>query len=444
VSDAETTRKLRDELLRETFGWCRARSSFYEERFAGVEEFSGLDDLHRLPVLFRQDVVDNHEGLCCDPSLPTAVQHTTGTTGQFLQLHRSAAEQSFIWEFFSAQLAVDDPVGPRTLCLNLINPYHGGMINVPSRTYMLSAGVFDPPQAQQARGLLERSYKFPDVEPRVSTLSGTERMVMALTAYLMADGFDLANSSVRSIRLFGGHVPASRKHLLANLWQAQIRDLYSLTELFGGAYECGIGGPWVFDPHVVPEVVHPKTLEPLTEGTGVLLMTGLYPFVQMMPLVRYYTGDIVEIVKGPDSPGGLQVQYMGRMPRSILDTSGAVVEPLLLSGPLYEALIEIPDIAVSPRFLELPQSTGMELTGDLHYGVDHEPATGDEPERITVRLGLRYAPWMYADRVAQVVDQLVARLFAQHPALERRCADQSLIFRVLPLHADAVPIYDSK
>lgn len=434
--------ELQNGLLRQTFDWCRSRSPFYQERFGHVDTFAGREDLARLPVLFRKDVVEHHAALRCDASLPSAVQHTTGTTGQFLQLYRSATEQAFIWEFFSAQLQASPPRQSRPLHMNLVNAYHGTLLNVPSHAYVLPVSVFDRAQASQARGVLERNYDLPGVEARVSVISGTERMVMALTAYLMADGFDFSRSPVKTIALFGGHVPVARKRLLARLWNARISDQYSLTEMFGGARECGLGGPWVFDPHVVPEVVHPRTLEPLTSGIGVLLLTGLYPFVQQMPLMRYFTGDLVEVVA--DDAAGLRTQYVGRLTRSILDTSGATVRPLLLSGPLYEALLDIPDLAITPRFTDLSAGPGLELTGDLHYGVHHRPADAGAPEQITLRLGFRYAPWMYPDRVTEVVDALVDVLFQRHPALASRCVDGTLRLSVEPGPSHAVPPYDSK
>lgn len=442
----ESLHALRDDLLCRTVEWCRARSPFYRERFAQAGDFGGLADLDRLPVLFRRDVIANHASLRCDPSLPSAVQYTTGTTGESLHLYRSPAEQAFIWEFFSGQLATaaGGPASPRPLHMSLVNIYHGTLLNVPSQAYVLPVGIFDQAQASQARGVLEQTYELPGVESRVSAITGTERMVMALTAYLVADGFDLAASSVRTVALFGGHVPPSRKRLLTRLWNARVTDRYSLTEMFGGAREQGIGGPWVFDPHVVPEVVHPRTLQPVSDGVGVLLLTGLYPFVQQMPLVRYFTGDLVEVVAGVDGPQGLQVRYVGRLHRSVLDVSGDDVKVLLGSGSLYETLLDLPDVAVTPRFPDLAEDPGLELTGDLHYAVDHVPAEGDEIEEISVRLGLRYAPWMYADRVAEVVDDLVQALFAGNPELETRCCQGTLKLRVIPLAAEQVPPHDSK
>ncbi len=431
--------QLRDALLKDTVAWCAANSPYYRRTFGEVAQgFRGLEDLARLPVLTRAQIVENHRDLQCDPSLPAALQHTTGTTGAFLQIHRGAAEQAFVWDFFAKQLEDNPPQGLRPLYLNLINAYHGALTGMPSHAYVLSAGVFDRAQAQQARGLLERTYDLPGVEPRVSMVMGTERMIKALTAYLLADGFDLAGSSVQVITLFGGHVTPARKRLLGDLWGATVRDRYSLTEMFGGAAEVGLGGPWVFDLHVVPEVVHPRTLQPIDHGIGVLLLTALYPFTQQMPFVRYFTGDLVEVVEPSSALGGLQVQYVGRLTRSVIDATGDEVKPLLLSGPLYEVLEAVPDLAITPRFTDLAVGRGLELTGDLHYGVDAD-ATG-----IRLRLGLRYAPWMFADRVTELTAQLSTELMARHPELAARCADGRMTFHIDPRDGSEVTPYDSK
>jgi phenylacetate-coenzyme A ligase PaaK-like adenylate-forming protein len=433
---------LRDTLLRDTVAWCVDRSPFYRKRFPDPESFGGLVDLTTLPVLFRHEVIEHHADIVCDPTLPAAIQHTTGTTGASLQLYRSPAEQAFIWEFFSAQLAVQPAPELRPLHLNLINAYHGSLTAMPSAAYVLNAAVYDRAQASQARTLLERTFDLPGVEPNVSVVMGTERMVKALTAYLTDDGFDLAASSVRSIVMFGGHVTPNRKRLISRLWQATVHDLYSLTEVFGGAAECGIGGPWVFDPHVVAEVVHPRTLEPVDHGVGVLLLTTLYPFVQQMPLVRYCTNDLVEVSEPPEGTDELAVRYLGRVPRSVLDTRGDTVEPLLLSGPLYEILETYPDIAISSRFPDLGDSLGLEITGDHHYAVEHQDTEG--VDRITITLGLRYAPELFEQRVAILTAEITAQILGAHPVLAERTRAGTAELAVVAKDRSAVGPYDSK
>ena len=430
---------LRGRLLQETVAWCRASSEFYRGRFAHAGEINDLGDIVRLPVLTREDVTDNHAALRCDGSLPAAVQHTTGTTGAFLQVYRGANEQAFVWQFMAAQAQQTPLPSPRPLHLVLANAYHGALTPMPTRAYVMSVGVHDRAQASQARQVLETTYDLADVAPRVSVVSGTERMVKALTAYLVADGFDLAASPVRRVDLFGGHVTPRVKALLGRLWNADVTDHYSLTEMFGGASEVGVGGPWIFDPHVIAEAVHPRTYEPVTVGeVGVLLLTSLYPFTQAMPLIRYVTGDLVRVVAPADAPGGLQVRYLGRTARSVVDADGPTVQPLLLSGPLYEAVESLPDVAIAPRFAELGDDLGLELTGDHRYAVH-----ADE-HSITVEIGVRYAPWLFPERVAELRAALTGAAFAAHPELARRVSDGRLRFEVSVRPGNAVAPYDSK
>jgi phenylacetate-coenzyme A ligase PaaK-like adenylate-forming protein len=444
IAASSAVRRLRGELLRETIAWCKSSSAFYRERFSGAGDIGDVGDLAQLPVLFRQDVVDSYDALCCDPSVPAAIQHTTGTTGSFLQVYRGANEQAFVWQFMAAQLAATPEPSVRPLHLVLANAYHGTLTAVPSRAYLVSVGVHDEAQASQARQVLEKTYALPGVAERVQVVSGTERMVKALTAYLIESHFDFQSCPVQRIDLFGGHVTPRAKAILANTWGAEVRDHYSLTEVFGGASEIGVGGPWIFEPHVIPEAVHPRTFEQVGPGeVGVLLMTSLYPFTQQMPLIRYVTGDLVEVVEGADHPAGLQVRYLGRSQRSIIDDSGEKVLPLLLSGPLYEVIESLPDVAISPRFTELDAGVGLEMTGDHHYVVRHEKEAG-APEQITVELGLRYAPWLFSDRVNVIKAEVARHLFATHRELTRRVANGDLDLRIEARPAAAVRPHDSK
>jgi phenylacetate-coenzyme A ligase PaaK-like adenylate-forming protein len=437
--------ELRAELLRETIEWCRASSPFYRARFAGLGEISTLDDLAAVPVIFREDVVENHDALRCDSSLPAAIQHTTGTTGSFLQMYRGAAEQAFVWQFMASQIPPVLPGAIRPLHLVLANAYHGTLTQVPSLAYVVSVGVHDGAQASQARQVLDTTYSLPGIENRVGVVSGTERMVKALTAYLIADGFDFDASPVRRVDLFGGHVTRRRKAMLSGIWRAEVRDHYSLTEVFGGAREMGVGGPWIFEPHVLAEAVHPRTFQPVERGEiGVLLVTSLYPFTQQMPLVRYVTGDLVEMVEPAHHPAGLQARYVGRSTRSIIDVSGAKVVPLLLSARLYEIIESVPDIAIVPRFHDLDVGTGLELTGDHRYAVHHDAGTDGRPSRIVVEIGLRYAPWMYPERVVEIRTLIAQRLLSTHPALARRVASGDIVLDIATRTADVVAPYDSK
>jgi phenylacetate-coenzyme A ligase PaaK-like adenylate-forming protein len=436
----------RDRLLRETVAWCIDHSSFYRDRFGVVgTEFSGLEDLERLPILFREDAANNTDAMLCSSGPPACVQYTTGTTGTFFQLYRSQAEVSDIGRFFSHLIATNDGLEQdRPLCLALASAYHGTPTPVPTRAYILSAGVYDRTQASQARRILEHSYRFPNVERRVSMLVGGDILIKALTGYLMADGFDFTNSGIRTIIMTGGHMSAARKHLLARTWNARVIDRYSMSEIFGGAVECEIGGAWTFDAEVIPEVVHPRTLRAMRTGIGVLVLTGLYPFVQMMPMIRYYTGDLVEIVDSPETGApDLLVRFVGRERRSILDVTGEGITPLLLAAPLNEIIEAIPDVAASGRFADLCAGSNLEFAGKLHYSLS-SVSEAEGGLSITLTLGLRYAPWMYPARVTELVSALRAQLYERFPELRRRVLSRQITLRVVTTTGEKVPPFNAK
>lgn len=436
----------RDELFRQTVKWCVERSPFYRARFGEIaKDCRGLVDLPRLPILFRQDVVRHQQELLCQHYLPSCVQYTTGTTGEFLQLFRGHEEIEFIWNFFAPQWKERSASTElQALYLSLTSAYHGSPTPIPGGAYVISAGVYDRTQAKQARAILEHEYSLPGVESRISAIVGGDILVKALTAFLISDKFDLRGSPVKLLGITGGYMSAARKRHLSELWGATVSDRFSMSEIFGGARECGIGGHWIFDTEVIPEVVHPRTLATVESGLGALVLTGLYPFMQMMPLVRYYTGDLVEIV---DTPKGgavdILVRFMGRQRRSIIDDSSAELVPIILAGPLYEILEALPDIASTGRF-DLGAGENLEFAGKLHYDLEWDTTAGGKVDQITLRLGLRYEPWIFRERTAQVVTEVRQKLYAAFPELRNRVETGSLAFLVKTEHGRNVAPYSSK
>lgn len=143
----------RDELIRQTVAWCVEHSIYYRAHFAELgQNFRGLIDLPRLPILFRQDVVRHQQELLCQHYLPSCVQYTTGTTGEFLQMFRGHEEINFIWNFFSQQFEDrGTSIELRPLYLSLTSTYHGSPTPVPGGAYVISAGVYDKTRIMKGR-----------------------------------------------------------------------------------------------------------------------------------------------------------------------------------------------------------------------------------------------------------------------------------------------------
>lgn len=449
VTDLSSTSPIaafRDTLLRKTFDWCIERSAFYRRQFASISQFDGLRDLHRLPILRRDDIIAAHDDFLCDAGVPAYVQYTTGTTGTFFPLYRSYGEAAFISEFYNAR-AMEHPSvtgARRPLHLTLTSAYHGAGTPIPGAAYVLSAGVYDRTQAAQARNLLMRSYNFPGIEERVSTIVGGDILIRALTAFLMDEGIDPASLSIKTLVFTGGYTSTRTKELLAKLWNAIVIDRYSMSEIFGGAVQVHAGGPWVFDIEAIPEVVNPETLRPVTEGIGVLVLTSLFPFSQMMPMVRYYTGDLAEVVGGVSAGDDLTVRLLGRERRSVFEMRDGRLRPLVLSAHLHDAVEQLPDVAATPRFAGLASDAAMEFAGKLHYSLDSRRDAQGAVEEIRIGVGLRYAPWIHSDRASHVATQIRDTLYGKSPWLRERVLDGSLKFELDLMHGDKIAPFSMK
>ena len=433
-----------DRLLRYTIEWCRERSTFYAERFVHAGIVRGVVDLPRLPILRRDEVQANLTALLCNPGPPACVQYTTGTTGEFLPLYRSEAELAFLRGFYLAKIRSDTRQSSslRPVHLALTSAYHGSPTPIPHSAFIVNAGVYDETQAKQAACLLTNQFSFPGVEERVSAVVGSDLLVKALTAHLVESGTEPSSTEVRSLIFTGGYTSTRIKRLLGKLWNASVIDRYSMSEVYGGAVQAAPDAPFVFDIEVLPEVVDPCSLEPIEEGVGVLLMTSLYPFSQMMPMIRYYTGDLVKIVS--NSPRLLAVQFLGRERRSVLDDEEGRAVPLLLACDLHDLLEALPDVAASSRFRGVASDAGMEIAGKLRYAVDTKRDPNGKVRRIAVRIGTRYAPWLYPERVEVMSTRLRRQLYDRSPNLCKRIQCGEVLLELTFLPSEKVPFFTMK
>jgi len=440
------TAAFRDKLLRLTIDWCRENSPFYQQRLPLAAKFDGLQSLHALPLLRREDILNNHSEFLCDAGPPASVQYTTGTTGTFLPLYRNQAELAFIEQFYTANLQSRNIAADtkRPLHLSLSSAYHGAPTPIPSASYVLSAGVYDRTQANQAVNLLKNTFSFEGVEKRVSGIVGGDLAIKALTAFLMDEGIDPSEFAVRNLVFTGGYTSTKTKNNLAKIWKATVVDRYSLSEVFGGATQPTPGAPFSFDIEVIPEVIDPFSLKPVSSGVGVLVLTSLYPFSQMMPVIRYYTGDLVEKVPGKEDGEEFVVHLLGRERRSIIESHSHGTKPLVLAGNLHETLEALPDVAASPRYRGLASDLAMEFAGKLHYKIENETQKNGQTNAINITIGLRYAPWIYPERTASIATQIRRQLYQASDTLAKRVKEGSLSLNLNFVRAEQVPPFTMK
>lgn len=145
---------------------------------------------------------------------------------------------------------------------------------------------------------------------------------LSLEAFLLAEtarllGYDPSEDfrELRGICTAGDLVTKSKLKFLERLWSAKIFPLFGTTETGNLAASCRYGSLHCSTKHFFFETIDPET-EELTDGRGELVVTTLTRVA--LPLVRYKTGDIVQLDDGRCPCGKTHVlTHYGRKDESI-------------------------------------------------------------------------------------------------------------------------------
>lgn len=125
---------------------------------------------------------------------------------------------------------------------------------------------------------------------------------------------DLKDGSVRLLIVAGepgGSIPATRARI-ESAWGARLFDHNGLTEVGPVGVECteNPAGLHILESHYVAEVIDPKTTQLVPSGTpGELVLTNLGR--SGSPVLRYRTGDLVEVDPEPCACGSPFIRLQG-------------------------------------------------------------------------------------------------------------------------------------
>ena len=343
------------------------KTDFFRERWVGYElDHFDRSRLSELPTIDKDEIraagetAHNRTGVVCNDVL------TSGTMGNPLVTVRSDREQRFIRDFFARQLR-ERPVGRYLRGLEFTNPYHGHLIGVPGPIHNHCVSVYDAGSFDYGRQTLLRSHNDADVEERCSVLAGLERCLRAFTLDTISqypNGFP--KTALRLVVSYSQYLTANWRRRLEDTWGAPVVDRFGVSEVFGSASQCLSCGWYHFEPFVIPEVVGKNTGDVLLEGSGLLALTALFPFQQAQPLVRYLTGDLVDVThKSSCRPGTTAIKPLGRARFGVPEPNSEFW--LITPVSVLEAVDEIPEIKRSPRFAGVDQVTDPFAIGHPKY-----------------------------------------------------------------------------
>jgi hypothetical protein len=264
-----------------------------------------VDYLERFHLFWTEEMFSRH----------FLVTHTSGTTNEPLYRYRSEEELDYMRRFFTALQRSREPLWrDGAVVVDTTNPdSHGGAIGIPSPREVLPAPMNAPADIERVVEILATPRRVAGEQRFVEGLNMRARQFVILSSALAERGIDPRQAfRVRWVRTSGSYINAGALRRITGFWGMPVGDLYSLSEVFGGASKCLTCGWYHPDPFVAAEVVDHRTGARLTRGSGVLVLTELFPFVQTHPFVRYWTGDVVETAPTECEGTSLAFRYLGR------------------------------------------------------------------------------------------------------------------------------------
>jgi phenylacetate-coenzyme A ligase PaaK-like adenylate-forming protein len=440
----ERRREFREALLPATLRHANAKVVGYRELWGdrGATPIS----LSELPLTSKA-LFAAEPSRFLDNSVATAsVQHTGGTTKLPLLMHRSGPELAYIREFFTAVIGDGTSPSQTPLCVSVLGNFHGDPTPMPypGPTFQLDVndGYWD------LHKLFYEPSDFLGRHIRDTIIVGLESQLRVLTCKLRESNFDFAKSTVRSVHSTGDLITARLRQFYETTWRCPLTNRYSMSEIFGGAELCSRCGYFHCDTHLIGEVVDVNSGRPVESGYGVLVLTSLFPFVQKQPMIRYRTGDIVELGPRDCIVDELSFLLNGRETHAVIEDDGQGSKALLLGAKVYDVLDRMPEVAQS-EFMEIFKSlkgvsSHVDL-GHLKYKVDFDKSRF--PFRLCLSVELRFTYYLYPEHTAKVLDQIRMEILCRHSYLAERVASGSVEFEVaaaLPGHLKQIQVDETE
>ncbi|HEX5084661.1 MAG TPA: AMP-binding protein [Blastocatellia bacterium] len=311
-------RAWQDERLRSLLAEL-STNRFYQEKFASagmkMSETRGAADLISLPFTTKSELVAEqlehppYGRLLTYPlSRYRYIHQTSGTTGRPLRWLDTAEDwETFLRGWVDVYQGAGVTENDLVFCAFSFGPYvsHWAGIEGVRRAGALALSGGGMSSEQRLRAILDN---------RCTVLVCTPTYALHLAEIAARFGLDLRSSDIR-VTIHAGEPGASVPNVrrrIEEAWGARCFDHAGATEV----------GPWAFDCQAEDramhlnellfmfEVIDPKTCQAVDEGArGELVITTLAR--PGMPVLRYRTGDLVELTTEPCECGQTLARIKG-------------------------------------------------------------------------------------------------------------------------------------
>jgi phenylacetate-CoA ligase len=290
--------------LQEVIAWARTRSPFYRDLYRGIPA-PALDNLRgvaTLPFVGRVVLRDRGQELVCvslGDIARVVTLPTSGSTGPPKRLWFAEDDLELTADHFRHGMRA------------LVVPGDHVLVLMPGQTPGSVGALLREGLARD--GVEVDSYGFVDdcskvaariLEFEADCLVGVPGQVVRLAR--SEAGRKIGPGRVKSVLLSGDHVTPAMRTAIEQAWACRVFEHYGSTEIgLGGAVQCHAhAGLHVREADLLFEVVDPLSGEPLPDGAeGELVVSTLTR--RGMPLIRYRTGDLVQMAAEPCECGSV-------------------------------------------------------------------------------------------------------------------------------------------
>lgn len=312
------------------------------------DDIHGVDDLHKLPFLTKDDLRDQYPYglLATDLNNCVRIQSTSGTTGRRVVAFYTQGDVD-LWEDCCARAitaigGTDEDVCQIAYGYGLFTGgpgLNGGSHKVGCLTLPMSSGNTD----RQIQFMMDLGATILCCTPSYAAFIGES---------LREAGYKPEDNKLKA-GIFGAEPwTEEMRRDIENALGIKAYDIYGLTETSGPgvAFECEEqSGMHINEDHFIAEIIDPDTGEVLPEGEkGELVFTAITK--EAFPLIRYRTRDITVLSREECSCGRTLVKMKKPMGRSddMLIVRGVNVFPsqietvLLKEGytPNYQIVVD--------------------------------------------------------------------------------------------------------
>lgn len=362
---------------------------FYSKKIGSVSMFDSYESFCRIPFTYKNELRETtaFERTSAGNGEVYGIFSSSGTTGNKTYYVYSKEDklvhEKFVRTFFSELGVTPDDLG------GVFAPIDTGVM---AQTMMWQ---FTTMGAGYVNCVVPSPENIVDMVSTLPITAAASRPdILSTLAYKPEWTKAAQESRVNKLLAGGGFLSEERRRLLEKTWNAQVYNMFGMSEMFGpmaGECRCQDGQHYLSE-YLMIELINLETKMPAAEGeTGIAVYTSLWR--KGFPLLRYWTDDVMEIKYGKCSCGSElpKIYFHGRLGDCISLENRKIfpkmLEEILLSNGLvhdYRAvkkedkitvyIEKDPEIKVSEECISsirelFTADTNIEYTepGELHY-----------------------------------------------------------------------------